>query len=145
MTDVRDSGSAPNPQVTSEAVTDPAATDTFVPEPEVPPTPDLSDAELVLVHLTEEEAKTILVAAAKAKAAGSAEAALKAAAEEARKERAAAPLNFVGLDIGKNGSYTYVKLARPPIAPDRTFTMGGVTFEHVEDDADGVWLYRHHG
>lgn len=134
-----------DPPVPAEAVTpavDPPVGETVVEEP-------LTDHELILQNLTEEEGTALLLAAAKAKMASrtaAEQAVIDALADtDARKARQAAPLDFVGLDIGKNNAYVYVKLDHPPIAPERTVRLHGTTFEHVDTDLDGVWLYRHLG
>lgn len=51
----------------------------------------------------------------------------------------------VGLDLGANGSVVYIEykhLADPDSVKARTVTYAGTTLEHVDTDADGVWIYR---
>lgn len=147
----RDSG-GPNPQLDAEAATDSRVEPEAVPHTTVDPippagAPEPTDEELVRAHLGQDEMRALVIAEAKRRAAekaASAEAKAAADAEEkARAERREAPMNYVGLDVGKSGSYVYMRLTKPPIAPDRTVRIGPTTFEHVDEDADGVWLYRH--
>lgn len=162
-TDAERTGEA-NDQVAGEAAGDARVADALTSpnDPPVPPVvldavpedatlapPPPTDHELIYDNLTEEEGTAILLAAAKeklAKRTAAEQFAIDSQKEtEARTARQAAPLDFVGLDIGKNGAYVYVKLNHPPIAPDRTVHLHGLTFEHVDTDPDGIWLYRHLG
>lgn len=59
---------------------------------------------------------------------------------------ATAPLpdaeKVIGIDSGACGAYDYVDIPDGYGAFDRAITVGGVRMEHVDTDADGVWLYR---
>jgi hypothetical protein len=143
----RDSG-GPNPQLDAEAAKDPRVhpVGTMQASEDLPV---LTDEEIVKGNLTEEEATALVLAEAKRRhaekiAKGETDAQTEAETK-ARAERVAAPLDYIGLDLGKNGSYAYMKLTHPPIAPERTIRIAGVTYEHVHEDADGIWLYQHLG
>lgn len=53
------------------------------------------------------------------------------------------PAKVVGLDRSRDGCYDYVEAARSPYGRDRTIVVDGARYDHVADDVDGVWLYRH--
>lgn len=65
-------------------------------------------------------------------------------AADARAARVADPLAYVGLASGDN-AITYVKLKQPLFQHERTVRLQGVTYEHVSEDDDGIWIYRHLG
>lgn len=50
-------------------------------------------------------------------------------------------LLHVGLDREQDGTYEYVDLAQLD-GPERAITVDGQKYEHVAEDANGVWLYR---
>lgn len=50
------------------------------------------------------------------------------------------PTKFIKLDDGANG---YSAMEAPEgWQRDRRITLHGANYEHVDDDADGVWCYR---
>lgn len=70
-----------------------------------------------------------------------------AAVEEARVPHD--PAEEVGLQLG-GGAISYIEHSHPKDAAgepvfDRTVQHGGKTYEHVAEDVDGCWLYRHLG
>lgn len=114
------------------------------------------------VELTEAEAKAALDRAVQEKeaqikaeeeAARAAAAAKKEEAEARKKaeqeaaDRKANPGNYVGVVLEGLPDPVYYRNASPQ--NDRTIALGEglsrVTYEHVSEDADGVWLYRHLG
>lgn len=135
---VRDQ-SQPNPQLAAEAAKDPREA--------VPPVQTLSDVvDEALALLSPEEIAALVTKAAEARALQVAAdtAALadqKKAAEEAA-ARAANPLAYVGLADSQD-NVVYVKLKRPLFQHERTIQYTGTTYEHVREDADDVWIYRH--
>lgn len=50
------------------------------------------------------------------------------------------PAHEVGLDRGRDGTYDYITFGG---RRDRAIVVEGQRFEHVADDPDGCWLYRH--
>lgn len=107
----------------------------------------MSETMIDGVALTDEEINAAVVAAADAKRASLAQsetASQQAEAEAlAREERISSPLQYVGLDLG--GGISYIKLKDAAPSRDRCVTVDGRTYEHVSDDADGIWIYRHLG
>lgn len=96
------------------------------------------------VELTEEEEAAAIAAAKVTKADADAAAAVEAAAAAERAKRQATPEKFIGIDVGRTGDAAYQD-APKNWDRDRTVFLAGVTYEHVSDDADGVWIYRHLG
>lgn len=115
------------------------------PAPDVAPAPTdelLSGASEVL---SPDEVKALIAQAVQTRAAEIAarEAFEAEAAREAeeRKDRQANPLAYVGLaDI--NDAVSYVKLKHPLQQHERSVHLEGVTYEHIREDEDDVWVYR---
>lgn len=108
------------------------------------PTPEEQVAALQDV-LTPEEQVAALQEAWEYKArrvtdAAAAKAAEEAAAKEAAEvqKRADNPQEFAGLEDSQ-GNVRYVKF---PARRERTVLVEGATYEHIRDDAQGVWVYR---
>lgn len=52
------------------------------------------------------------------------------------------PARFIGVDNG-SGGYEYLEAPKgQDWEKDRRLSIGGANHEHVDDDADGCWLYR---
>lgn len=93
-------------------------------------------------ELTEEDRMLVAEVQAQRKAEADAQAAADVEAKrdaEMRATRKKEPKQYVGLDFSGNGTYEYRLL---PHTLDRTLLVDGVNYEHVETDAEGVWLYR---
>jgi len=58
--------------------------------------------------------------------------------DEDREERREEPALFAGLEMG-GGAVEYVRIEedRP-----RRLSYNGANWEHVSEDADGIWIYR---
>lgn len=61
--------------------------------------------------------------------------------QNARAERRQQPLGWVGL-ADQNDSVVYVKLKRPFFQHERTVHLQGITYEHIREDEDDVWIYK---
>ena len=74
-------------------------------------------------------------------------AAEEAEAEEKRQaeaaDRKANPKNWIGC-VTVDDNPSYFKNISAPVR-DRTVIVGGARYEHVFEDADGVWIYRNVG
>lgn len=103
----------------------------------VPAPPVDDDVELTQAEIDEAVDK----AAADKKSrvsATKADAEAKAKADAEAQHRRENPRAHAGLYLGT--SYTYVEFANDP--PQRTIVYDRKNWEHVDTDADGVWLYR---
>lgn len=61
--------------------------------------------------------------------------------ETERVARRENPLAYVGL-ADMADQVAYVKLKRPFFQHERVVHLGGVTYEHIREDEDDVWIYR---
>lgn len=58
--------------------------------------------------------------------------------DEARAARQENPDGFAGLEVGPDQvDYIEVEAVR-----ERRITFNGLNYEHVSEDADGIWVYR---
>lgn len=112
------------------------------------PTPQAIDEALTQAAqvLTPEELYELITLATAEKKADLVEQAQEAAEEQAeakeRAKRAAEPLAYVGI-LDAEGVVSYVKLKQPLWQHERTIKIHTTTYEHVTEDAEDVWIYRH--
>lgn len=62
-----------------------------------------------------------------------------ARSQRQRHARQSNPKGWAGLDPSGTGTYEYVEFL---VNGNRRLLVGGNNFEHVDTDADGVWLFR---
>lgn len=95
------------------------------------------------VELTDEETQSAIRAAIADKV-KEIEERQKAEAADSRSQRQrharqSNPKGWAGLDPSGTGTYEYVEFL---VNGNRRLLVGGNNFEHVDTDADGVWLFR---
>lgn len=95
--------------------------------------------------LTPDELYALVTAATAEKqaemTAEAAQAQREAVAVEERAKRQREPLAYIGI-ADANNAVEYVHLKQPLWQHERTVRIGTLTYEHVWEDADDVWVYR---
>lgn len=103
------------------------------------------EATAVAAKAVEEAAAAAAVEAQEAAAVAEREAAVEATKQEAQKvARKANPKQFCGLLVEGLTEPDYVDNPAGDKL-ERTLSLGGVVYEHVSEDVDGVWVYKHLG